>query len=194
MRSLFPKRFLSLSALSLLGAFSISACDPLSPEYEVRLCVDGGVTQDMVRRLADIASRHRLSFDDSGAENKEELITISAENSIIPTGVATNLLVKDGRTVVLVGTNFGSTGELLILSFFNMKDDDRRSSFKRDILAEVARMPNSTVVHRGSAPDSEISCPGAPMGAAPPASGSPADPSETGQRDSNKQGLPTPAS
>lgn len=118
----------------------------------------GGVTQDIVERLADITRRHRLSFDDSGAENRSELIEISADNAIIPMGVVTNILVRDGRTVVLMGTNIGSTGDLLVLSFFNVKDDARRLSFKRDIIVETSRMPNARMVYRGPDPDTEISC------------------------------------
>ncbi|HLL29435.1 MAG TPA: hypothetical protein VK403_00400 [Allosphingosinicella sp.] len=158
MRFLLLHKSLALSALALMGVLSISACDATLPEDEVRLCVKGGVTQDIVDRLADITRRHHLSFDDSGAQNRSELIGISADNAIIPTGVATNLLVRDGRTVVLMGTNLGSTGDLLVLSFFNVKDDARRLSFKRDLLAETTRIPGARVIYRGPDPDGDVSC------------------------------------
>jgi hypothetical protein len=162
MHDSFLKTPLAMLALAMSGSFWLSACDATLPEDEVRLCVKGGVTQDIVERLADITRRHGLSFDDSGAENRSELVNISAENSIIPVGVATNILVRDGRTVVLMGGNFGSTGDLLVLSFFNVKDDARRLSFKRDILAETSRMPDARVIYRGPDPDGGISCDSAP--------------------------------
>lgn len=164
MHSSFSKNPLHLSALALMATFWMSACDATLPEDEVRLCVKGGVTQEIVTRLADIARRHRLSFEENGPANKAELIAISADNSIIPAGFATNFIVWDGGTVVLMGGNIGSTGDLLLISFFNMKDDARRLRFKSDILAETRRMPDATLVYRGPGPDTEISCRSAPVG------------------------------
>ena len=154
-----PLKSILLSALSLCAALSLSACEAQLPEDEIRLCLKGGVTGQVSARLQGIAERHGLRFDDYGAESKAGLESIGADRSIIPTGLATSMLIDDDGEVVMMGGNIGSTGDLLILSFFNLEGDGRRLSFRRDVMDEAVRLPGSTVVARGPDQDGLAKCP-----------------------------------
>lgn len=158
-RSAMPSRSLVRSALALCAALSLPACEAQLPEDEIRLCLRGGVTPQVTARLQGLAERHGLRFDDYGPENKAELESLGADRSIIPTGLASSMLIDDDGEVVMMGGNFGSTGDLLVLSFFNLEGDARRLSFRRDVMDEAVRLPGSTVVARGPDQDGLAKCP-----------------------------------
>ena len=147
-----------LSSLALTGAvFMLSSCGSRIPDQIFHVCLDSGeIDERVVREIQTAAERHGLLFTDSGQSAKANRLKLDPEGATAPDGFPIFFDVQKGRRGVLIGSNFGSQGEDLRLSFF---DADREApGFKSEVMRILNSLPDARVLAVDPASDGPSPC------------------------------------
>ncbi|HWT32005.1 MAG TPA: hypothetical protein VEB68_10505 [Croceibacterium sp.] len=147
----------TVRSLALAGAvFILSSCGSRVPDQVFHVCLDRGeINESVVSEIRTVAERHRLTFNDNSQNAKADLIEIDAEDGVAPDGVPVFFDIQKGGRGVLIGSNFGSQGEDLRLSFF---DADSEPDFKSDMMEILSSLPDARVLTVDPASDGPSPC------------------------------------
>lgn len=148
----------NVTSLVLAGAvFMLSSCGSRVPDQVFHVCVGSGeIDESVVSEIRTAAERHRLTFSDNSQSAKADLVEIDAENGVAPGGIPVFFdIQKDGRGI-LIGSNFGSQGEALRLSFFDA--DSEAPDFRSDVMKILSALPDTRVLPVDPASDGPSPC------------------------------------
>lgn len=144
--------------LALAGAvFMLSSCGSRVPDQEFDVCLGSGeIDEGVVSEIQAAAERHRLTFNDGGQSAKANRLAIDPEGATAPDGFPVFFDVQKGGRGILIGSNFGSQGEDLRLSFFDA--DSEAPDFKSDVMKILSSLPDARVLAVDPASDGPSPC------------------------------------
>lgn len=133
-------------SLALVGAFFLlSSCGHRLPDQVFHVCLGTGeIDETVVHTIQAAAEKHGLTFNDNSQVARTDTLGIGAGNATAPSGSRVFFDVqKDGRGI-LIGSNSGTRGEDLRLSFFDA--DSEAAIFKSDVIRILSSLPDARVL------------------------------------------------
>ncbi|MBA3351578.1 MAG: hypothetical protein H0U23_03985 [Blastocatellia bacterium] len=127
--------------LSLLIPLSFVGCsNRRGADLTILACLDSqSILPIILNDLTSLSDRYGYVVKDDGISVKADIKEITADESIIPSGIPVNMYINDDGDTVLMAVNFGSPEDALRLSFFFKDDDSKNLDFNKDVVSSLMR-------------------------------------------------------